>query len=74
MDEMPKKTDLVGYARKMNDGNHIKVALLKDVIAESKPIVAFDGVEYVEVFLNVDKLRQILSDDRHMTAAVIGDD
>ena len=60
------KSELVGYVRKSNMGNALKIALLKSSLENT--IRGQDGTEYVSLIVNLAKIRMIIGDAQEVTS------
>jgi hypothetical protein len=64
------QSNLVGYARLSKDKNSIKVSISKEAFDRSKTFDTPDGMKYVGLVINLNKLRSLLSEQREVTSVV----
>jgi len=62
------KSELVGYVRKSNCGNALKLAILKSAIDNAQTVEGKDGAEYVSLIMNLSKIRMIIGDEHEVTS------
>lgn len=62
------RSELVGYVRKSNSGNALKLNVLKSAIDEAPTIEGKDGTEYVSLIMNLSKIKMIIGDEHEVTS------
>jgi hypothetical protein len=62
------KSELVGYVRKSNAGQALKICILKSALDNAKPIEGKDGTQYVELIVNLSKIKMIIGDEHEVTS------
>lgn len=62
------KSELVGYVRKSNAGQSLKICILKSALDNAKPVDGKDGTQYVELIVNFSKLKLIIGDEHEVTS------
>ena len=59
---------LVGYLRKANNGNAIKLSLDYETVENAERHTTKDGREYVTLIANLDKVQEIIKGEREVTS------
>jgi len=62
------KSELVGYVRKSNAGNALKINILKSAFDNAQTVEGRDGTEYVSFIVNLTKIRMIIGDEQDVTS------
>lgn len=62
------QSELIGFVRKSNNGNALKLSISTDAFQNAKKYAAKDGKEYVGLIVNVDKIREIIDGNREVTS------
>ena len=62
------KSELVGYVRKTNAGNALKISILKSALENAQTETGKDGTEYVTLVVNLSKLKLIIGDEHEVTS------
>ena len=62
------RSELIGYVRKSNVGNALKITLLKSAFEEAQSVKRQDGTEYVSLIVNLAKIKKIIGDDQEVTS------
>lgn len=62
------RSELVGYIRKSENSNVLKLNLLKSSLDTAKTVDSKDGTEYVSLIMNLAKIRMIVGDEHDVTA------
>jgi hypothetical protein len=60
--------ELVGYVRKSNSGDSLKVNILKSALDEHTVVKGKDGTEYVSLIINLAKIKMIIDDEHQVTS------
>lgn len=61
---------LVGYVRKAIKGNTIKITLDKKTFNKCELCHTDNGTEYVRLDVNLDKMRELINDEREVTSVI----
>ena len=64
---MPQ-SELVGYVRKSNAGNALKLNILKSALDKAATVEGKDGTEYVSLIMNLSKIKMIIGDEHEVTS------
>lgn len=62
------KSELVGYVRKSNSGNALKLNILKSALENAETVEGKDGTEYVQLIMNLSKIKMIIGDEHEATS------
>lgn len=62
------KSELVGYVRKSNAGNALKISILKSAFEKAQTETGKDGTEYVTLVVNLSKLKLVIGDEHEVTS------
>jgi len=62
------RSELVGYVRKSNAGNALKLTILKSAFENAKTVEGKDGTQYVSLIVNLSKIRMIIGDEQEVTS------
>ena len=62
------KSKLVGYVRKSNDGNALRMSISVDAFNEAQKYTTQDGQEYVQLISNLEKIKDIVRGEREVTS------
>ena len=65
---MTTTSQLIGYVRKSNGGGALKLSVDVEAFAKAEKYQTGDGREFVQLIANVDKVQQILGDEREVTS------
>jgi len=65
---MTTKSELVGYVRKTNAGNALKINILKSALDHAKTVEGKDGTEYVSLVMNLSMIKMIIGDEHEVTS------
>lgn len=65
---MTTKSELVGYVRKSNAGNALKLNILKSALDKAPVVEGKDGTQYVSLIMNLSKVRMIIADEHEVTS------
>jgi len=65
---MTTRNELVGYVRKTNAGNALKINILKSALEKAQTIEGKDGTEYVSLVMNLSKIKMIIGDEHEVTS------
>ena len=65
---MTTKSELVGYVRKSNAGNALKLNILKSALDKAQTVEGKDGTEYVSLIMNLSKVKMIIGDEHEVTS------
>ena len=61
------KFDLVGYVRKSQSGNSLKISLEKDALEKAQTYTSRDGKEYVSLISNISTVKDLIDGGREFT-------
>jgi hypothetical protein len=64
------ETNLVGYARKNNQGSSIKISINVDAFETCETYTTSDGQTYVPLSMSISAIEKILSGERAVTTVV----
>lgn len=64
---MPQ-TELMGFVRKSNSGNALKVNISWDAFQAAQKYFSQDGTEYVGLVVSLDKARAVMEGEREVTS------
>ena len=59
---------LIGYCRKSKGGQALKLSVSKEAFDEAETYKTKDGHEYVNLIINMDKIREIDNGQREVTS------
>jgi len=62
------RSELIGYARLSSNKQALKVSLSKDALEEAETYASADGVLYISLIINADRLQGILNEEREVTS------
>jgi hypothetical protein len=62
------RSELVGYVRKSNAGNALKLNILKSAVDNAQTVEGKDGTQYVSLIMNLSKIRMIIGDEQEVTS------
>lgn len=62
------QSELVGYVRKSNAGNALKLNILKSAVDNAQTVEGKDGTQYVSLIMNLSKIRMIIGDEQEVTS------
>ena len=62
------RSELVGYVRKSNAGNALKISILKSAFDNAQTISDKDGDGYVSLIVSLAKIRMIIGDQKEVTS------
>ena len=62
------KSELVGYVRKTNSGNALKLNILKSALDEAETVKGKDGTQYVSLIMNLTKIKMIIGGEHEVTS------
>ena len=62
------RSELVGYVRKSDKGNALKLNILKSALDDAQTVKGEDGTEYVSLIMNLSKIRMIIGDEQSVTS------
>lgn len=62
------KSELVGYARKDDDINVLRLHILKEAIQKAKTVEGRDGTEYCVFIIDIEKIKKMIYDDHPVTS------
>lgn len=62
------QSKLVGYVRKSNKGNALRMSIQVDAFNEAARYTTRDGKEYVQLVSNLEKIREIAKGEREVTS------
>lgn len=62
------KSELVGYVKKSNNGNALKLKILKSALEDAETVKGIDGTEYISLIMNLSKIKMIISDEHEITS------
>ena len=65
---MTTRSELVGYVRKSNAGNALKLNILKTALDNAQTVEGKDGTEYVSLVMNLSKIKMIIGDEHEVTS------
>jgi len=70
------RSELVGYVRKSNAGNALKLNILKSAVDNAQTVEGKDGTQYVSLIMNLSKIRMVIGDEQEVTSVcqLIDDD
>ena len=62
------RSELVGYVRKSNAGNALKLNIIKSAVDNAQTVEGKDGTQYVSLIMNLSKIRMIIGDEQEVTS------
>jgi hypothetical protein len=62
------RSELVGYVRKSNAGNALKLNILKSAVDNAQTVEGKDGTQYVSLIMNLSKIRMVIGDEQEVTS------
>ncbi len=62
------KSELIGYLRKSNNGNALKMSISTEAFENAARYTGKDEKEYVSLIVNLDKAREIMEGQREVTS------
>lgn len=62
------ESKLIGYVRKSNNGNALKMSISTEAFEEAQRYTTQDGKEYVNLITNLEKIKEIIDDQREVTS------
>jgi|LGVD01.1.fsa_nt_gb hypothetical protein len=62
------ESKLIGYVRKSNNGNALKLNISAEAFEEAQRYTTQDGKEYVNLITNLEKIKEIIDDQREVTS------
>lgn len=62
------ESKLIGYVRKSNNGNALKLSISTEAFEEAQRYTTQDGKEYVNLITNLEKIKEIIDDQREVTS------
>ncbi len=65
---MVTTSQLVGYVRKSRKGGALRFSIDAEAFSKAERYSSSDGREFVSLVANVDKVRDILEDEREVTS------
>ena len=65
---MTTRSELVGYVRKSNAGNALKLNILKSALESAQTVEGKDGTKYVSLIMNLSKIKMIIGDEHEVTS------
>lgn len=65
---MSTRSELVGYVRKSNAGNALKLNILKSALDKAQTVEGKDGTKYVSLIMNLSKIKMIIGDEHEVTS------
>jgi len=67
MNSSEKTSLLVGYVRKSNEGNMLKVSINESALKDCESYLTSDGQSYIALKISMNALRKVLSGERAVT-------
>jgi len=62
------KSELIGYLRKSNNGNALKVSISTEAFENASRYTGKDEKEYVSLIINLAKAREVMEGEREVTS------
>jgi hypothetical protein len=62
------KSELIGYLRKSNNGNALKISLSTDAFENAARYKGKDEKEYVSLIVHLEKAREVMEGQREVTS------
>jgi hypothetical protein len=62
------KSELIGYVRKSNNGNALKISLSVDAFENTARYQGKDQKEYVSLIVHLEKAREVMEGQREVTS------
>lgn len=62
------QSDLIGYVRKSNGGNALKLSISAEAFDSAQRYLSQDGKEYVGLVVSLAKVQEILDETRDVTS------
>jgi heme-binding NEAT domain protein len=62
------KSELIGYLRKSNNGNALKMSISADAFEKAAKYTGKDEKEYVSLIINLEKAREVMEGQREVTS------
>ena len=62
------KSELIGYLRKSNNGNALKMSISTEAFENAARYTGKDEKEYVGLIVNLEKAREIMEGQREVTS------
>ena len=62
------ESKLIGYVRKSNNGNALKLNISAEAFEEAQRYTTQDGKEYVNLITNLEKIKEIIDEQREVTS------
>ena len=64
------ESNLLGYARKSNNGKALKLNISVDAFESSEKYSSSDGKQYVSMILNINKVQDLIGGTKEVTGIV----
>jgi len=62
------KSELIGYLRKSNSGNALKMSIATEAFENAARYTGKDEKEYVSLIINLEKAREVMEGQREVTS------
>ena len=62
------KSELIGYLRKSNNGNALKMSISTEAFGNATRYKGKDEKEYVSLIVNLEKAREVMEGQREVTS------
>lgn len=62
------KSELIGFVRKSNAGNALKLNLNKEALLKAETVTGKDETEYIALIINLAKVKMIIEGEQEVTS------